>query len=103
MITLEHLSFFIATVVCIIGLGTFIFARVGDHGKRENWQGSVSAKLDHISDDVKDLKAQQRNFERQITETREIAIKAKNAADKAHDRLDKINAPSAYSSKDTDK
>lgn len=97
MITPEQLSIAIAAVVCIIGLCTFIYNRLGDHGKREHWQGQVSAKLDHISDDVKDLKANQRLFERQIIETRELAIKAKSAADKAHERLDKINAPSAYS------
>lgn len=103
MITLEHLSFAVAAVVCIIGLCTFVYNRLGDHGKREHWQGQVSAKLDHIGEDVKELKAQQRNFEHQITETREIALKAKSAADKAHERLDNINAPSAFGSKGSSK
>lgn len=103
MITVEHLSLAIAAIVCIVGLCTFVYNRIHDHGKREHWQGQVSAKLDHIgedvkglSGDVKDLKAQQRTFERQIIETREIALNAKNTADKAHERLDKINAPSSY-------
>lgn len=86
----------ISAIVMIFAILTFIFARSNDHGKREYWEGQTTNQLSAISEDVKDMKAQQRNYERQLIETKEIAILARQSANRAHKRLDAIDAPNAY-------
>ncbi len=90
------MTLLISAIVMVCSLLTFVFARMNDNGKREYWQGQTTNQLGQIGDDVKDMKAQQRNYERQLAETREIANLAKNSATKAHKRLDAIHAPTVY-------
>lgn len=92
----RDVTLLISAIVMVCSVLTFVFARVNDSGERKYWQGQTTNQLGQIGDDVKDMKAQQRNYERQLAETREIANQAKNSASKAHKRLDAINAPSAY-------
>ena len=95
MITSE-IGLLISAVVMICSLLTFAFSRTNDNGERKYWQGQTTNQLEQIGGDVKDMKAQQRSYEHQLTETREIANLAKQSASKAHKRLDAINAPGAY-------
>lgn len=98
MITVETIALIVSLGLCAINVLAFAFSRLGDHGKREHWQGQVTVQLANISEDIKDVKADQKTFNKELAQTREIAYKAKSTADKAHERLDKLNAPSAYGS-----
>lgn len=91
-----EIALVISAIVMVFAVLTFIFARSNDHGKREYWEGQTTNQLSAISEDVKDMKAQQRNYERQLIETKEIAILARQSANRAHKRLDAIDAPNAY-------
>lgn len=86
----------VSAIMLIFAILTFAFSRSNDHGKREYWEGQTTNQLSAISEDIKDMKAQQRNYERQMVEVREIAVQAKASASSAHKRLDAIHAPSAY-------
>lgn len=92
----SEIALAISAIVMLFAILTFIFARSNDHGKREYWEGQTTNQLSAISEDVKDMKAQQRNYERQLVETKEIAILARQSASRAHKRLDAIDAPNAY-------
>lgn len=92
----SEIALLISATVGLFAILTFAFARSGDQGKREYWEGQTTNQLSAISEDMKDIKVQQRNYERQLMETREIALQARSSANKAHERLDAINAPSAY-------
>ncbi len=52
----------------------------------------VITKLEFISDDVKDIKAEYRNFRDELTEVRGIATHASERAEAAHNRLDRIES-----------
>lgn len=87
----QILALMVSCVVGIFGVLTFAFSRQGENGKREYWEGQTTNQLSAISDDIKDMKANQRTYERQLFETREIAIQAKASADKANERLDNLH------------
>lgn len=84
-----EIALMISAVVAVFGILTFAFARSGDHGKREYWEGQTTNKLDGIIDDLKDMKAQQRMTDQRMTEIRDVAVRAQERADAAHDRLDR--------------
>lgn len=85
----SEIALIVSAIVMVFAILTFAFARTNDHGKREYWEGQTTNKLDGIIDDLKDMKAQQRATDQRITEVRDTAIKAKERADSAHDRLDR--------------
>lgn len=89
---LTSITLTIAIIGCLIGVCTFFFDRNNDSKKDEHSITTVSTKLDFISEDVKDIKADQRVFQRDINEVRSIAINAEKRADAAHRRLDIIAA-----------
>lgn len=84
-----EIALLISTIVALFGILTFAFARSGDHGKREYWEGQTTNKLDGIIDDLKDMKAQQRMTDQRMNEVRDVAIHAQERADAAHERLDR--------------
>lgn len=85
----------ISFVSMMVGVGGLIVAVVtlmirskegfDEHAK---FDATVGTKLDFISEDVKDIKADTRIIQRDISEVREIAITAKKSAEAANRRLD---------------
>lgn len=81
-----------------VGIGGFVIAiitlmlnskKVNDeHAKQE---GTVGAKLDFIGSDIKDIKADQRIIQRDISDVRDIALRARDRAEAAHNRLDRLH------------
>ena len=59
-----------------------------EHAKQE---GTVGAKLDFIGSDIKDIKADQRIIQRDISDVRNIALRAQDRAEAAHNRLDRLH------------
>ena len=51
---------------------------------------TMGTKLDFISSDIKDIKADQRVIQRDINEVRDIAMHARDRADAAHNRIDRM-------------
>lgn len=88
--SIAMLTFVIAIIGCVIAVSSFYSDRRTEAKKDEHSITSLSTKLDFISEDVKDIKADQRAFQRDINEVRNIALSAKNRADAAHRRLDCI-------------
>lgn len=84
------LTFVIAIIGCIISVSGVSYRQRNEAKKDEHYITTISTKLDFISEDVKDVKADQRSFQRDINEIRNIAINAKERADAAHRRLDRI-------------
>lgn len=84
-----EMALLISAVVAIFAILTFAFARSGDQGKREYWEGQTTNQLAGIADDLKDVKAWQRATDQRINEVQMTANAAKGRADAAHDRLDR--------------
>ena len=84
----ETISLVIAFVgVCIAFAGSLSNARK-DSERAAGRISEVIAKLDFISDDLKDIKADYRSVTRELQDVREIALKAAASADSAHKRID---------------
>lgn len=87
-----------AFISMFVGVGGLVMAVItlmmnnkkntDEHAKRE---GTVDSKLDFIGSDIKDIKADQRVIQRDISEVREIALQARNRAEAAHNRLDRLH------------
>ena len=86
------LTFVTVIIGCIIAVCAFFFDRKNEAKSDEHVSASLSTKLDFISEDVKDIKADQRTFQRDINDIRAIAIDAKARADAANRRLDSFEA-----------
>lgn len=94
MLTLDEgiaiVTFIIAIIGCVIAVDGAGLKQRSEVKKEEHYITTISTKLDFISEDVKDVKADQRSFQRDINEIRSIAIHAKERAESAHRRLDCI-------------
>lgn len=84
------LTFVIAIIGCVLAVSGAGSRQRDEAKKEEHYITTISTKLDFISEDVKDVKADQRTFQRDIDEVRTIAMEAKSRADAAHRRLDRI-------------
>lgn len=84
------LTFVIAIIGCVVSVSGVNSRQRNEVKKEEHYITTISTKLDFISEDVKDVKADQRSFQRDINEIRTIAMNAKERADAAHRRLDRI-------------
>lgn len=84
------ITFAIGIIGCVIAVTNFFADRSKEAKHDEHAITSVSTKLDFIGEDVKDIKADQRVFQRDINEVRGIALSAKERADAAHRRIDQI-------------
>lgn len=88
-----------AFVSMFVGIGGLIVAIVtlmmnakkksDEESKRE---ATVGTKLDFIGSDIKDIKADQRNIQRDVSAVRDIALHACERADAAHSRLDRMHS-----------
>lgn len=87
---LDELMFVIGIIGCVVGVCTYFFNQRKEARGDEHAITAVATKLDFISEDVKDIKADQRSFQRDMNEVRNIALDAKSRADAAHRRLDMI-------------
>lgn len=83
-------AFVASIILCVIGVSNFYSNKSKDAKNEEHTITSISTKLGFIGEDVKDIKADQRVFQRDINEVRSIALNAKERADAAHRRLDSI-------------
>lgn len=82
----------ISLVIAFMGVCVAFASSLGNSRKdAERTAGRISeviAKLDFISDDLKEMKADYRSVTRELQDVREIAIEAKASADSAHRRID---------------
>jgi len=90
VLPLDELMFVIGIIGCVVGVCTYFFNQRKEARGDEHTITAVVTKLDFISEDVKDIKADQRAFQRDINEIRSIALNARDRADEAHRRLDSI-------------
>lgn len=84
------LTFVIAVIGCVVAVSGVGSRQRDEAKKEEHYITTISTKLDFIGEDVKDVKADQRVFQRDINEVRSIAMKASERAEAAHRRLDRI-------------
>jgi outer membrane murein-binding lipoprotein Lpp len=92
----EVISLVIAFVgVCIAFAGSLGNARK-DSERAAGRISEVIAKLDFISDDLKEMKADYRSVTRELQDVRDIAVRAKASADSAHKRLDSAGIEHAH-------
>lgn len=84
------ITFVIAIIGCIVSLSGVASRQRNEAKSEEHYITTISTKLDFISEDVKDVKADQRAFQRDINEIRTLAMDAKTRADAAHRRLDQL-------------
>lgn len=82
------ITFVTVIIGCVIAVCSFAVDRKNEAKHEEYTSASLSTKLDFISEDVKDIKADQRVFQRDINEVRTIALEAKTRADAANRRID---------------
>lgn len=84
------ITFIIAIIGCIVSLSGVSSRQRNEVKNEEHYITTISTKLDFISEDIKDVKADQRTFQRDINEVRTIAMDAKMRADAAHRRIDRL-------------
>lgn len=85
------ISTFVGVVGLLVAVATLMLSNKktnDEHAKRE---GTMGTKLDFIGSDIKDIKADQRVIQRDINEVRDIAIRARDRAEAAHNRLDRLH------------
>lgn len=90
------ITFLIAIIGCLIGIFSFYYGRKDNTERSARSDAIVNNELSHISNDVKDIKAEFRTFRSDITDVKTLAIQAKASADSAHDRLDSLEVASSY-------
>lgn len=87
---------FISTFVGVIGLliavATLMMNNKKNTDEAAKREGTMGTKLDFIGSDIKDIKADQRVIQRDINEVRDIALHARDRAEAAHNRLDRLHA-----------
>lgn len=87
---MEYITFAIAIIGCVVGVSAWYYSRKDENDKAAREQSAIETKLDFISEDIKDTKAEIRAFRGDLNETKEIALKAYNKAEAAHVRIDQI-------------
>lgn len=74
-------------VVAVITLMINSKKNSDEHAKKD---AAMDTKLDFIGSDIKDIKADQRVIQRDINEARDIAIYARDRAEAANNRIDRM-------------
>lgn len=82
-------SLTVAIIGCVLGVGTFLRGDRGEVKTDAAKNAEVITKLDFMSNDLKDIKADNRRTKSEINEVRQIAQHAQERADAAHNRLDR--------------
>lgn len=93
-------SLTIAVMGALIALATYV--RGGKHEVKDDaaQDAQVLTKLDFMSNDLKDIKADNRRMKGDLVEVREIALHAQERADAAHNRLDRAGIDVSPKAKD---
>lgn len=83
-------STFVGVVGLLVAVATLALNRKRDGDEHAKREGTMGTKLDFIGSDIKDIKADQRVIQRDINDVRDIAIRARDRAEAAHNRLDRL-------------
>lgn len=75
----------------IVAIATLMTAAKKKNDEDSKTEATMGTKLDFIGSDIKDIKADQRVIQRDINEVRDIALHARERADAAHGRLDRLH------------
>lgn len=79
----------VGLLALIVAFATWLAKTRTERGEDMAEDARVMVKLDFIGDDVKDIKAEYRNFREELKEVRAIAVRAEESATAAHRRLDR--------------
>lgn len=82
----------IAIIGCVVGLAGWLRNAESDEKDQASDRAAIATKLDFISEDVKDTKAELRTFRTDLAETRSTASAALSSARAAHARIDAIES-----------
>lgn len=93
------ITILLAILSLIIAFATWLSKTKNDRGIDKAEDARVITKLEFISDDVKDIKADYRSFRTELNEVKTIAVHASERAEAAHNRLDRMDAGIEGSSK----
>ena len=85
------ISTFVGVVGLLVAVATLMLSNKKTNDKHAKREGTMGTKLDFIGSDIKDIKADQRVIQRDINEVRDIAIRARDRAEAAHNRLDRLH------------
>lgn len=84
------LTTLVAIIGCLVGLAGWSRNSKEDAENGEKRTSTIETKLDFISEDIKDTKAEIRAQRSEMSETKQLAITAMAKAESAHDRLDAL-------------
>ena len=87
----EMLSLLVAFVGVCIAFASSLSNGRKDAERTAGRMSEVIARLDFISDDIKDIKADYRSITNKLQTVRDIAVGAKVSADSAHKRIDALD------------
>lgn len=94
----SFIGMFVGVGGLLVAIITLMMNQKKQNEEKTKHDASVGTKLDFIGSDIKDIKAEQRSIQRDINAVRDIATHARDRADAAHNRLDRMNAPEGQSS-----
>lgn len=82
----------VGVVGALVGLFSFLATRQKDSNGQASFDAEVKTKLDFISEDVKDIKAESRLVRSELYEVRETAVSAMALAKSASERIDRLES-----------
>ena len=83
------ISLGIAGFAALVAFVTYLRGNVRADRRDAEDRAETSTKLDFISNDIKDIEAENRRYSTELRDVREIAVHARERADAAHERLDR--------------
>ena len=84
------ITLLVSIVGAIIAISDWIGGEKKKASAQESHNATVLTKLEFISDDLRDIKSDQKAFKQEVREARDIAQHALERAESAHSRLDSI-------------
>ena len=88
------ISLTIAGFAALVAFVTYLRGNVREDKHAAEDRAETSTKLDIISNDIKDIKAENRRYSSELRDVHEIAVHARERADAAHERLDRAGIDS---------
>lgn len=85
------ISTFVGVGGLIIAIVTLMSNSKRNHEAVSKRDAETVTKLDFIGSDIKDIKADQHVIQRDLSDVRDIAIQARDRAEAAHKRLDRLH------------
>jgi outer membrane murein-binding lipoprotein Lpp len=86
------ISILVAIIGCLVGLAGWLRNTRTDASQYKATESKLETTLDFISNDLKEVKADIRSFNRDLQDVRFIATTAQSEAKRANDRLDELEA-----------